>query len=136
MSKKPKKNKKPTRRSKVEFPALDPRYMPKVRQEYLDMDYINKLSNEEKKFLNKFIEEELNASFKKSNRSNLTKDPKKRKEIYNRNNARNRCLYGISKANNRLNDNINPSEIDTINNPQLTEDALIANIDRKKLKDQ
>lgn len=142
MSKKEKKKKK-ARRSEVKYPALDPRYMPKVRQEYADIDYVDKLSDEptiempdgsiisEKAWMNKFMDEELNASFKNDSRD-ITQDSENKKRIYGNNNARNRCMYGIAKASNLVFDDSRPENDNKIDNPDLFEDAMIASIDEKK----
>lgn len=124
--------KKKTKRSRVKYPALDPSYMPKVRQEFLDIDYLNQLSPKEKEWLNKFMEEHLNASFK-NNKTDLTKTKEQKKKIYNQNNARNRDLYAISKANGLLQLESSASKREIINTHSsgynLTEDTLIDKID-------
>lgn len=69
------KNKK-NRRSKAQYPALEKRFNLKMRQDYIEPDYINgvynregervirPLNNEERKFLNAFYEEVIGANFK------------------------------------------------------------------------
>ena len=66
----------------------------------IDQDYIHKLSDKEKKWLNKFNEEEVNASLKKP-RFNKTKE--ERKACYDRNNARNRDVLTRAKASGSIN---------------------------------
>lgn len=89
------------RRSKVKTPGLKKQYNLKSRQEFLDMDYIDKLNDSEKEWLNKFIEEEVNADFRhKGKKLNRTK--KERQKIYNNNNARNRDIYTREKAAGKL----------------------------------
>lgn len=56
--------KKPTRRSKSDYPALDPRLNLKTRSDLLDYDYIDKLSEKDKQWLNDFNTEYVNADFK------------------------------------------------------------------------
>jgi hypothetical protein len=92
--KKPKKSK--NRRDKVENPALNKRYMPRVRQELIDYDYLDKLSAEEKEWLNKFTDEYVNASFKRDG-TDIQSYEKYGKDSNDRNNARNRCLYTALK---------------------------------------
>jgi hypothetical protein len=126
-----KKQKKQSARKRAKYPALNPRYMPKVRQEYMDIDYIDKLSDEELKWLNKFMDEELNASFK-NNKKDLVTDPEEKRAIYNKNNARNRCVFGIAKATGTLDYKENAHDIESVANPQVYEDLLIEEIDRKR----
>jgi len=122
--------KKKTSRKNKKFAALDPIYTPKVRKEYLDMDYIDKLSEKEKTWLNKFMEESLNASFEKDNRKNIIKSKVERKKIYNENNARNRCMYSIAKSARRLDEYIYEDQEEK-NESLSPEDALIEYIDNK-----
>ena len=67
----------------------------------MDIDYIDQLSDEEKAWLNKFMNETLNASFN-NDKNDLIKDQSQKRKIYNENNARNRCIYTVAKATNRL----------------------------------
>ena len=89
--------KKKTKRSQVKHPSLEKHYNSRVRQEYLDADYLDQLSPDELDWYARFMEEENNANFNHKGET-LINDPEKRKEIYNQNNARNRCLYGRAKA--------------------------------------
>lgn len=65
------------------------------RKEYLDYDYIDTLSDEEKDILNKFTSEYYMASFKKDPEDRLNKSTKK---AYDANNARNRCMLSNAKS--------------------------------------
>lgn len=96
--KKPAKKRKQYKRDKNRFPSLVPGLNARVRRELIaDIDYIDKLNDDEKEWLNKFMSEEVNASFKNDGTDfNQTTD--ERKVIYDRNNARNRCQYGLIKA--------------------------------------
>lgn len=94
-------------RTKKKWPNLDPQFNLKTRQEALDFDYVHKLSDEEKDYLNKFAGEFINASFekeppkKKGKRrklKNLHKTEKLRKSCYDSNNARNRDIISRAKA--------------------------------------
>lgn len=92
------KKKKQTKRSREKYPALKPEVNLKTRYELIDYDYLNKLNDNEKAWLNKFTEEYTNASLDTKNpRKNLHKTKKLRKDCYDRNNARNRCI--LTKAN-------------------------------------
>ncbi len=87
---------KKTRRNQQKYPGLNPRLTTRIRQEFHDFDYIEKLSDNDKSFLNKFIEEELNTKFKNDGTDfNQTKED--RKKIYDRNNHANRDVLGILK---------------------------------------
>lgn len=95
------KKKKP--RSAVKNPGLNPNYNSKIKQEYLDYDYVSSLSAEEKAWLNDFTEEYYGAALDYKNLdNNLHNTPELKKDCTDRNNARNRCIYGIWKATNRL----------------------------------
>ena len=64
-----KKNKK-----KKTFHALNPYANPKVRREFIDVDYVDKLSDKEKEWLNKFMDEYNGANLDFENpRKNLHK---------------------------------------------------------------
>lgn len=88
--------KKKTRRSSVKNPALKKPYTTRVRQEYLDYDYLDQLNEDELEWLNKFTDEYLNDSFKRDG-TDIQPYEKYGKDANDRNNARNRCLYGALK---------------------------------------
>jgi hypothetical protein len=92
-----------TNRSSTPFAALHKELHPKSRWEYLDMDYINDLSDEEKAVLAKFIDEYYGASLAPAdNPESWDKDfhdnQELRKDCMDRNNARNRDLYSILRT--------------------------------------
>jgi hypothetical protein len=77
----------------------------RIRQEYLDADYLAKLSDTELEFLNQFYKEHYNGSFTKDENGEFSKDnlldasdSKVRKQIYLENNARNRDIFSTNKA--------------------------------------
>jgi hypothetical protein len=95
--------KKINRRNQTKYPGLKPQYNLKVRQEEIEdiASYVGKLNSKEKEWLNSFVEEEINANFNHSGRKiNKTKTAKR--EIYNRNNARNRDIFSRAKAQGKL----------------------------------
>lgn len=61
------------------------------------------MSEKEKKFLNDFATGHINASINDSNRK-LFKTKKAKKDVYDKNNARNRCSYTKAKAMGALKD--------------------------------
>lgn len=89
-----------TKRDSKKYPALDPSVNLKTRTDQIDYDYINKLSEKEKAWLNKFTNEWINDVVDRKNpRKNVyAKSRKKIKECDDRNNARNRCILTKQKA--------------------------------------
>lgn len=93
-----------SKRSKVKYPNLQRNMNLKRRQELIDFDYIDKLNDTEKEWLNKFMGEYMSASFpkqvvqkgdteyKRHSTKNLHKKDRT-KEVYDQNNARNRDIY-------------------------------------------
>jgi hypothetical protein len=112
-SKSLKKPKKKTRRSQNKYPGLDPSLNLKTRYELIDMDYVNKLSEKEKMWLNNFMEEYVNGNFnhegkrihKKKNKNAVVKKTGKKRvidvykqEAEKRNNDRNNDVLTRAKA--------------------------------------
>jgi hypothetical protein len=97
------KRKKQSRRSKEDYPELDPKYSLKTRADLVDQDYVNKLSKKEREWLNKFNKEYVSASLDNdSPKKNLHRSKRLRKDCYDRNNSRNRCVLTREKAQNAL----------------------------------
>mgnify|MGYP003345048021 CR=1 FL=1 len=87
------------KRAKTKYPALKPELNLKSRYELIDYDYVHKLSEEEKKWLNKFTEEYVNASLNTEDlNSNLHNTTDLKRDCYRRNNARNRDILTRAKA--------------------------------------
>ena len=103
-----KSSKKPNRRSNAKYPALDPKYNLKSRSELIEADYIERLSDSEKDWLNRFNEEYVNANFKHKG-ATIQKTKAYKKDSYHRNNARNRDILTREHAmghNVHLDDNV------------------------------
>ena len=108
------------------------------RRDLLEVDYVSKLNDSEKDWLNRFNEEFALANFNHSGKK-LDKSKKAKKAAYDSNNARNRCLYNKAKSTGLL-DNA-PSEaylaakIDANNvaTPSEIEDALLTAMELKNL---
>lgn len=97
--KEPSKLKKSSKRSKTRYPALNPEFNLKSRQDLLEADYIDDLSEAEKAWLNKFNEEYVNANLDTEHpRRNLHKTKALRSDCYRRNNLRNKDLFTKFKA--------------------------------------
>jgi hypothetical protein len=87
------------KREKTKYPALKPELNLKSRYELIDYDYIDKLKEEEKSWLNKFTEEYVNASLDSKNlKNNFHNTDQLKKDCYRRNNARNRDILTRAKA--------------------------------------
>lgn len=124
-------------------PGLDKKLFSKVKQEYHDMDYINQLDDKSKKWLSQFMEEHLGAQLdpdtlkNKYNRKAFHKTKKMRKDCFDRNNARQRDIYGLSKAIGKL-DDYNSEDtaqyLESLSEEDSYEDRLIDEIDKKNLK--
>lgn len=137
-------SKKKTNRSKQKYPSLTRKYNSRVRQEYLDYDYIDQLSDEEKQFLEDFNKEYYEARVGKQKdagkKNRFTKGKKAVKEAQSNNNKRNSDLYGKIKnkvASTKLlnyDDVLNLVE-DNMNkdvNSDYIEDAIIEYLDHNK----
>lgn len=100
-----------TKRSQKKYPALDPHLNPRTRYDQNDYDYLDKLSPENKQYLNNFTAEWLHADFsgerihpviieKKyiKTKRRYKKVDKYKKDSGDRNNARNADVLSRSKA--------------------------------------
>lgn len=119
-------------RQRVKYPGLDTNYALKIRRDAIDYDYVDKLSEEEKQWLNNFTEEFIGGSFNK-NKKQIHPDELK-KDCYGRNNSRNRCVYSRAQARNNVKDvsNKKSDESEFIKMADNYEDFLIGYIDYKK----
>lgn len=114
----------------MKYPALDPSVNLKTRTDTIDYDYLSQLNEKELKFLNKFTEEYNNAYYQKGKRA-LNKN---RKEIYNKNNARNRCVYTKHKAYGALlYSEDHKTELDNVTDGKSFENNINDFIDTKKI---
>lgn len=97
--------KKDTKRKRSKYPNLDPSLNLRTRWEEVNdvASYANKLTKEEKKWMNKFMGEYNNAALDYNNlENNLHNTQALKKACTDRNNARNRDIYSRSKAANAL----------------------------------
>jgi hypothetical protein len=113
MSPSKKSGKKRSSRSQEKYPALQRRLNRKIRQDYIEPDYINgvtgvdgkqairALTGEEKSWLNRFYEEYIIASFE-NNDNDLHNTTEKRREIYRENNHRNKCVFNLTRRTGNL----------------------------------
>jgi len=128
--------KKQTKRSKAKYPGLRPELNLKTRHELIaDYDYLNDLNHKEKEWLNKFTKEYVNAEIdNRKPRKNLHKTKALKKDCYDRNNARNRCIYTRSKASWNLKFFEDMSEKNESLLKENLENELIDKIDSEKSK--
>lgn len=90
-------------RRKSKYPGLEKKYTLKIRQDLIDQDYIDKLSEEEKRFLSDFNEEWTGANFNHEGKIlHDTEDLKKqcRRKNYQRNND----IFAIKQCSEMLKD--------------------------------
>lgn len=89
------------KRARAKYPALKPELNLKTRYELIDYDYVDKLTEDEKQWLNKFTEEYINASLDSVDlEKNFHNTEDLKKDCYRRNNARNRDILTRAKASN------------------------------------
>lgn len=132
----------------VRYDSLNPAKAPRVRKELLDADYLDKLSPEEYKWYAQFTDEWSAGAVHKTKsgkvKSGYLHNTKElAKSVYDNNNRRNNDVLGVSKANNLLRhidmtttEEDDLSEVSNIHNPELTEMAVISQIEYKnKIKD-
>lgn len=100
-------------RNKEKYPALNFRRQVKTRLDQLETDYIDKLSDEEKAWLNAFLEETVITNFQHKGRK-FYKSKKAKREFYGSNNARNRCLFTKAKAMNTIVNSKNPQALQSL----------------------
>jgi hypothetical protein len=121
--------KKQSKRSKTKYPALKPELNLRSRYDIIDYDYVDKLSEKDKAWLNKFTEEDVNASLDRKDLSNnIHKTIEQKKDIDRRNNTRKNDAYTRSKAGFNLDYIEDLSEETSVD----TEDKIIDRIDAKK----
>lgn len=93
------KRKPKNRRAAEKFPALKPEYNLRSRHDLIDYDYVDKLGEKDKAWLNKFTEEYINTTLDRKNpKNNLHNTKDLIKDCDNRSNARRRCVLTKAKA--------------------------------------
>jgi len=81
----------------------------RLRRQFIDYDYIKKLSPEEREFLAKFTDEYYGGGgFKRGEdgkfdyTDNVHKTDELRRDCYNKNNQNQRCIYSLAKTTNKV----------------------------------
>lgn len=142
---------KKTRRSQVKNASLKKQYNSRIRQEYLDLDYLDQLDDTVKncqlpdgtmvtqlQYMSLFMKEWNNAGVGKQSEAHKNKFHRTKEDVKSctdRNNARNRDEYGIAKARNlvyRMENNQLSELIEEKRKPgkNYTEDAMIELLDK------
>lgn len=97
-------------RNQEKYPALNFKRQVKTRLDQLETDYVSLLNEEEKAWLNSFLEETVITNFQHKGKK-LYKSKKSKREHYSSNNARNRCMFTKAKAMNTLVNVTNPQAL-------------------------
>ena len=125
-------------RHKEKFAALNFKRQVKTRLDQLDIDYVDQLSDKEKAWLNSFLEETVITNFQHKGKKHY-KTKKSKREFYNSNNARNRCMFTKAKAMGTLIFNNNPASFSALLEQadgdaadNRLEDAFIEYLDSQK----
>lgn len=127
--------KKKRKGNKERWPSLNVKRQVSNRREYIDYDYLDKLSPEEKDWLNQFTKEYHIASFNKDESKRLIKDTR---EIYRNNNSRNKCMLSMAKSTGLLDNMPTKVRLDEAVDKTLgpyngdNEESLVAKIDFNK----
>lgn len=138
MTHKKKKPYKKVPRNKLKYPTFEVKRAVVNRREELEVDYLDKLNDEEKAFLNQFQEEWVCANFQNKDKL-LDQSDTYRKERYNANNRRNRDLLINAKVRGqitRVESDAHLQHYLDVNetNTNETENALVDYIDEKNKK--
>lgn len=95
-----KKTSQKSKREKEKNNGLNKHFFSKIKQEYHDIDYADKLPPKAKAYLSKFMNEHVGANL--SGKNTLHDTPEMKKEVFDANNARNRDIWSIHKAIGRI----------------------------------
>ena len=104
MEEKPKtKSKGGHKRKAAKYPGVMPEMHPRSRWEYIDLDYVKKLSDSDKAYMSKFMDEYYGATLAPvADPEQWNKDfhntKETRKQCQDRNNARNRDLFTANRT--------------------------------------
>lgn len=84
-------------RHREKYAALNFKRQVKTRLDALETDYVDKLSDADKAWLNAFLEETVITNFQHKGKK-FYKTKQSKREFYSSNNARNRCMFTKAKA--------------------------------------
>lgn len=131
-----KKKKKVTKFKNVKNPGIKPQYQSRLNREYVDYDYLDKLTEEEKTYLSKFSQEYYSGTHEKDENGNyrygdfdpktgeghLTDNDKDRRANYDRNNKKLKDVHGQIKV---FSGFVQYEELGTTVNPNEARDIII-----------
>jgi hypothetical protein len=100
-------------RHREKYAALNFKRQVKTRLDQLETDYIDKLSDKDKAWLNAFLEETVITNFQHKGKK-FYKSKKAKRELWGTNNARNRCMFTKAKAMNAIVNTENPQALASI----------------------
>lgn len=89
------------KRDTEKYPGLKKNLFSKIKQEYHDIDYADKLNDDEKRMLSDFMEEWLGANLNHGGKK-IHRKKQDRKKVYDMNNSRIRDIYSRSRASGQL----------------------------------
>lgn len=130
--------KKTSIRDKIRYVGLDGRKFSKIKQEYHDLDYVDQLTDAEKDWMSRFMEEYLGARVKhKGKKIHKGLNSKAgRKKLFDANNARNRDMYSLARATGLFSEEMPGNAIEALQrehyDAQDIENRVIEEIDKKK----
>lgn len=122
------------RRESKKYPAVDVTLNLKTRYEEISdvAEYFDTLPEDAKEWMHSFVEEYINAKFNHKGKK-IHRKTKQKREIYNRNNARNRDILTQSKACGKYVEMDNPMS-KKIGVGELMEDYIVAKVDQEREK--
>lgn len=147
------KKKQKSKRSRVPHASLKKNYNSKIRQEYIDLDYIDKLDDTVKncklpngkmvtqlEYMSIFMKEYNSGGVGKQSEAKKNafhRTAQEVKDCTDRTNFRNRDQYGIAKATHGANGRIGLTELsdvddETVISTNYTEDIMVELLDRSK----
>lgn len=123
--------------------SLEKANQTRTRKEFIDYDYIDKLSPEEKKELAQFTDEYYGGAVSKYENGRVKKGHlhdtiKMAKDCYDRNNRQNNDVLGVTKANylvSEITQELKNKDGWYVTNPELTEDAIVSQMDKQETED-
>jgi hypothetical protein len=93
--------KKTSKRKRTKYPGLNKNCYSRIKQEFFDLDYVDKLSEEEKQWMNDFMNGHLGANTKDTP---IFPNYEDKQKCWKMNNDRNIDTYSIKRVTGELSD--------------------------------